>query len=145
MWEGCKYDNLQASLVLNDFTTHAINPISYDQLLLIVVNYVEVDTTPVNTPYPSLTDYQVTKVRISAFTPRSYNEPEKQSFLVNDTSFSSQLLLFLITYIRAIRVYHKRTYSTITPFSRKEFILSIPHEDCKSSCFLFPNCQKSMG
>ena len=66
-------------------------------------------------------------------------------FLFHDTSFSSQLLLFLITYIRAIRVYHKRTYSTITPFSRKEFILSIPHEDCKSSCFLFPNCQKTLN
>jgi len=37
--------------------THAINPIGYDWLLLIVVNYVEVDTTPVDTPYPSLTDY----------------------------------------------------------------------------------------
>ena len=57
MWEGCRYDDLQASLVLNDFTTHAINPIGYDWLLLIVVNYVEVDTTPVDTPYPSLTDY----------------------------------------------------------------------------------------
>ena len=66
-------------------------------------------------------------------------------FLFHDTSFSSQLLLFLITYIWAIRVYHKRTYSTITPFSRKGFILSIPHEDSKSSCFLFPNCQKTLN
>jgi len=54
---GCRTDILQVPLVLNDFNTHAINPIGYDWLLLKVVNFVEVDTTPVDSPYPSLTDY----------------------------------------------------------------------------------------
>jgi len=55
--EGCEPDISQMPLILNDFNTHAINPIGYDWLLLKVVNFVEVDTTPVNSPYPSLTDY----------------------------------------------------------------------------------------
>ena len=54
---GCGKDIPQVPSVLNDFNTHATNPIGYDWLLLIVVNYVEVNTTSVSTPYPSLTDY----------------------------------------------------------------------------------------
>ena len=54
---GCEPDISQVPLVLNDFTTHAINPIGYDWLLLKMVNPVEVNTTSVDSPYPSLTDY----------------------------------------------------------------------------------------
>ena len=61
------------------------------------------------------------------------------------THLSVHNVLIPIAHIWAIRVHHKRTYSTITPFSRKEFILSIPHEDSRSSCFPFPNCQKTLN